>query len=65
MLYEIIKVSNTIAILISFSPGCCRIAVFLLETAGKQQQSSKPIRIYTESGNDSLDTPCSKKSLTA
>jgi len=39
----------------SFSPGCCWLAVFLLKTAGNQQQSSKPIRIWKEPGIASTD----------
>jgi hypothetical protein len=39
----------------SFLPGCCWLAVFLLKTAGKQQQSSKPIRIWKEPGIASMD----------
>jgi hypothetical protein len=33
------------SLLIFFVPGCCRLADFLLGTRGKQQASSKPIRI--------------------
>jgi hypothetical protein len=39
----------------SFLPGCCWLAVFLLKTAGKQQQSSNPIRIWKEPGMASTD----------
>jgi hypothetical protein len=39
----------------SFLPGCCWLAVFLLKTAGKQQQSSNPTRIWKEPGIDSTD----------
>jgi glucose-6-phosphate 1-dehydrogenase len=35
--------------------GCCWSAVFLLRTAGKQQQSSKPIRMWKESGIGPID----------
>ncbi len=45
----------------SFSPGCCWPAVFLLKTAGKQQQSSKPIRSWKESGRASKDHLMFKK----
>jgi hypothetical protein len=45
----------------SFVPGCCWLAVFLLRTAGKQQQSSKPIRSYTESGIAPIDHSMFKK----
>jgi hypothetical protein len=43
------------SILTSFSPGCYWLAVFLLKTARKQQQSSKPIRSWKESGMASID----------
>ena len=49
----------------SFLPCCCWLAVFPLKTAGKQQQSSKPIRIWKEPGLAPTDHFMVKKIIKA